>query len=573
VSAQDDGTLTPEQERDAPWAKDASGKVIQARPRALRAVRDDEPPPSDRRVEIRTDESLDVQGDKAIRALAAEENLYQQAGHLVRVLRLDPSSATPAKPDGTPEIRRAESETLRELIARHAAYQRYDRKEKELTDCHPPKDVAAAVRKRGEWPGIRPLESILEAPCLRPDGTVLARAGYDERLRALLLPGADFPTVRDEPEQAHATKALRALEEPFKEFPWSRPEEIYVPIAAILTLYARPAIRGAIPAIVFDSSVAGSGKTLASGTVHAAYTGRWSESNTYPDDHIELEKSLAGEAMSGSPVIDWDNVEGLVEPPPLLKVLTARDKVRMRVMGTNTKVSLRWRALIMLNGVNLVIGRQMSRRCLVARMEPKQERPEERQGFKLNLPEWTPANRTRLGVAALTILRGFCHAGKPKGDVPLLGSFEEWAELVPRAIVWAGGLDVTRCRPSTGASGDDPDTAALRVILPAWERLGGAAGMGTAEALRLLYPGGRRPGTEGPPDGYDDLRDALEALCGGRRGGVWAVPSPEALRYKLRSLKGRWLSGKRLVNRGDARGKEPVRWCVESVSEGGDTGG
>lgn len=554
---------------DPDFVRDVDGNIIDAKPR-LRAVRQSDPPPSDRLPQIRIDEPLDVQGDKAIAALAAEENLYQQAGHLVRVVRLDPSSATAAKPDGTPEIRRAESETIRELLARWARWERFNTKEKELVSCHPPKDVAAAVRKRGEWPGIRPLESVLEAPCLRPDGTVLARPGYDEQLRSILLPGADFPTVRDEPEIEHARKALKALVQPFEEFPWSRPEELYVPIAAILTLYARPAIRGAIPAIVFDSSVAGSGKTLASGTVHAAYTGRWSESNTYPEDHIELEKSLAGEAMAGSPVVDWDNVEGHVEPPPLLKVLTARDKVRMRVMGANTKVSLRWRSLIMLNGVNLVIGRQMSRRCIVARMEPNQERPEERQGFKLNLPEWTPRNRTRLGVAALTILRAYCHAGKPTADVPLLGSFEEWAALVPRAIVWAGGLDVTRCRPSSGASGDDPDTAALRVILPAWERLGGVQGMGTAEALRVLYPGGKRPAPhEGPPDGFEDLRDALEALCGGRRPGGIATPSAEGLRYKLRSLKGRWLGVKRLMSRDASDGKGPVRWAVETASKPG----
>lgn len=545
-----------------PWARDVHGKVIEAAPRE-RAE-----PPSNVvpiRPVIRTDEPLDRQGDRAIAALAAEPNLYQQAGHLVRIVMVDPSCATPAKPDGTPEIRPVETETIRELCAKHIDYRRLNKRDNELQPCHPPKDVAAAIKRRGEWHGVRPLESVLEAPCLRPDGSVLATPGYDPSLRALLLSDAGFPKVREEPEVSHARKALAALVEPFEQFPWARPEDLYVPVAAILTLYARQAIRGATPAIVFDSSVAGSGKTLASGTVHAAYTGRWSSSNTYPEDVIELEKSLAGEAMSGAPVVDWDNVEGFVEPPPLLKVLTARDKVRLRVMGSNTKISLPWRALVMLNGVNLVIGRQMSRRCLVARLEPKDERPEERQGFKLNLPLWTPENRTRLGVAALTVLRAYHVAGKPTCDVPTVGSFEEWG-IVPRAIVFAGGLDVTRCRPGIGPAADDPETTALRVILPGWARLGGVDGMGTADAIRLLYPMGRRPGTDHPPDGFEDLRDALEALCGGRRPGGIGPPSAESLRYKLRSLKGRWLGGKRLVSRDDSGGVRPVRWAVEVAS-------
>jgi putative DNA primase/helicase len=554
------------------FVRDEHGNIVEAvdldaqeRPRVnghLRAVDGSEEP--DERPLIRTDWTLQHQGDAAVECLAAEPNVYQQAGHLIRVVRLDPSSATPAKPDGTPEIRRAESETIRELLSHHAHWMRPSPKSGDLQPTHPPRDIAIAVRKRGEWRGIRPLEAIVEAPCLRPDGTVLYEPGYDERLRVLLLPGADFPRIRDEPREEHAAKALKALLAPFAQFPWTRPEDQYVPVAAILTLYARTAILGAVPAVVFDSSIEGSGKTLASGTIHAAYTGRWAESNTYPDDPVELEKSLAGEAMAGSPVVDWDNVEGLIEPPPLLKVLTARDKVRMRVMGTNTKVSLRWRAQVMLNGINLILGRQMARRCLVARMEPKEERPWERGGFTLDLPTWTPANRQLLGVAALTILRGFVCAGRPDMGIRPLGSFEEWSALIPRALAWAGGLDVTVCRRAAGPAGDDPETAALRVILPAWERLGGAHGLGTSEAIRLLYPGGRPPGPNDAPDGWDDLRDALEALCGGRRSPL-AAPSPEALRYKLRAMKGRWIAGKCLANRDHSDGKVAVKWVVQSA--------
>lgn len=550
------------------WATDAGGNVIEPKPR-LRAVRDDEGPPDepDLRPIIRTSSPLAEQGDAGLDALCGEPNLYQQSGYLARVVRVDPSEATPQRPDGSPEIRRAETETIRELLSRHADFERFDKSEKQWVATHPPKDVAAAIRKRGEYPGIRPLDAIIESPTLRPDGSLLDRPGYDAATRVLLLPGVDFPKIRDEPLIEHAHKALAALCEPFKEFPWTRPEGMYVPIAAILTLAARTAIQGSIPAIVFDSSVAGAGKTLLSGTVTASYTGRWAEGNTFPDDPVEMEKSLGGEAMSGAAIVDFDNVEGLVESPPLLKVLTARDRTRLRVMGSNTKISVRWRALIILGGVNIVLGRQMSRRSIVARLEPAQERPEEREGFALDLPRWAPANRTRLCAAALTLLRAYVVAGRPDPGVRLLGSFEEWTALVARAIVWAGGLDVTRCRPSTSQGGDDPETEALRVVLPRWQALTRAhgverEGMTCGELLKVLYPGGRRPGRDEPPDGYDELRDALEALASPKRSGGSSIPTAASLGYRLRAIKGRWIASKSFINRAPTDGNRAATWAV-----------
>ncbi len=549
---------------------DESGELA-ARPRRLRAVRDDEPPfVTDTRRVIRTDIPLIAQGDEGSAALAAEPNLYQQAGHLVRVVRVDPSSATPQRPDGTPELRRAAKETIRELLSRHARFEKFDRTERTYLETHPPKEVAEAIKMRGEWPGIRPLDGVIEGPTLRPDGSLLDRPGYDAATRVLYLPGVDFPKIRDEPTIDHARKALAALVEPFAQFPWSRPEQLYVPIAAILTLAARTAIQGSVPAIVFDSSVAGSGKTLLSGVVTASHTGRWAEGNTFPDDPVELEKSLGGEALAGASIVDFDNVEGLVESAPLLKVITARDKTRLRVMGTNTKISVRWRALVILGGVNIILGRQMSRRALVARLEPREERPEERGGFALDLPRWAPANRTRLGVAALTILRGYIVAARPDVGVRLLGSFEEWSALVARAIVWAGGLDVTACRPQATSGGEDPETEALRVILPSWlalsSRLGqGDKGMTCGEVLKVLYPGGRRPGRDEQPDGHDELRDALEALVLGRRASAPMAPSPSAIAYKFRTVKGRWIGALCLVYKENSDTSRAGTWAVVSA--------
>jgi putative DNA primase/helicase len=522
------------------------------------------PPVSDGRPVIRTSLELHEQGDAAVRVLSSDPDLYQQAGHLVRVVRVDPSCATPERPDGTPEIRRVETETLREQVSRYSIWERYDQRLETWVQCQPPAPVAAAVRKRGQWFGVRPLEAVTESPALRPDGSILDKTGYDAPTRVLFVPSQAFPQVRDRPTVEHARKALAALEELFAQVPFERPEQRYVPIAALLTVVARPAIRGAVPAFGFNSPVAGAGKSLCVQVISSIATGRASEPNTYPDDPVELEKSLGAEALSGAPIIDFDNIEVPVESGPLLKAITAKDKVRLRVLGLSQKVSARWRAVVLLGGVGLLIGRQMDRRVIMANIVPKEERPELRTGFAIkNLDLYALDNRGRLLVAALTILRGYCLAvaeGGERVQTATLGNFEEWCRLVPAAIVWAGGLDVTGCRPAAIQGHEDPETTGLRAVLDHWNVLATSEGATIASVVELLYPNGRKVSPdEGRADGYGPLRTALEDLCPTKGS---SPPTRHQIGQKFKKLQGRWIGKKSLKNRNDTKPGETAKWAV-----------
>ena len=93
------------------------------------------------------------------------------------------------------------------------------------------------------------------------------------------------------------------------------------------------------------------------------------------------------------------------------------------------------------------------------------ENPEAREDFKHpNLRAWVKEARARLVVAALTLLRAYFVAGMPE-PVKTIGSFESWAKLVPSAIRWAGGSDVTECRVTDDA---EPEKDMLRELLAAW---------------------------------------------------------------------------------------------------------
>ena len=71
-------------------------------------------------------------------------------------------------------------------------------------------------------------------------------------------------------------------------------------------------------------------------------------------------------------------------------------------------------------------------------------------------------------AAALTILRGFTAAGKPKHGNPPLGGFEDWDALVRGALIWAGADDPLETRDRVRRAGD-ADLDALRVAPDAWQ--------------------------------------------------------------------------------------------------------
>lgn len=424
----------------------------------------------------------------------------------------------------------------------------------------PPDDLVKAILEAGAWEGgIHTLDGLSETAFLRPDGTLATAAGFDRSTGYYLVPGSAFLDVPDEPTQADAAAALLELEEVFVDFPHVSRSHRMVPIAAILTLLARPAIRGSVPAFLFDASTRGSGKSLQTDAVALVATGRTSSKMSWPPIPEELEKVLAAYALRGADLVNFDNVATGFGGASLDKCLTAIDRVELRVLGKSEVPDLPWRAAIMASGNNLVILGDTTRRVLVSRVESPLENPEDRTDFQHpDLLAWVHEHRTRLVRAALVILRGFVVAGRPSQGLRPWGSFEAWAALVPNAIAWAGGADVMACRPEVSGT-VEPEKAALLAVLEFWPRLAGEAGTTAKRAVEALYPTDRARGGPMPPDGFEDLRDALESVTNAKPG---LPPTPVSVGKFLQRVCGRVVSGKRLARRNDRLGL--ATWRVEN---------
>lgn len=498
---------------------------------------------------IATDTDLESLTDRTIEAIAEDRRLFQRAHELVHVTCAegDEESRAPLA-KGSPVIHTVTMPTMRERIASAVRWVRVNA-EGEERSALPPDTVVSAVLARGHWRGIDPIVGVTETPFLRPDGSLVQRAGYDRATGYLYTPNASYPVVPEAPTEEQAREALALLTDVWCDFPFVDDASRMVPVATTLTILARPGIAGAVPGMGHDASTRGTGKTFAAELEVRIGTGRPPPVATFPagrDGEAELEKMLGAYALAGAPVVFFDNVPIGVPfgGAPLEKVLTATDKVSLRRLGQSEAPEIPWRSVIIVSGNNLTIREENARRMLVCRQVSTIERPEERTGFRHpKLREYVQENRPRLVAAALTILRGYVAAGRPDVGTISLGSFEAWSALVPAAIRWAGGADVMGARVTLTGDNDEAMATLATVLGHLRSFMNGDSNGLTANAiLDALYPADRKRDAE--PDGWDELRRSIESATSTRPGNR---PDTAAFGRYLRGHRDRIVDGRRLV--------------------------
>ena len=282
---------------------------------------------------------------------------------------------------------------------------------------------------------LKPLDAVISAPTLRPDGSVLSSLGYDENTR-LLFDADDIPqTVPHNPTREQAEAALHKVWEVFETFPFVGPLDCAVHLAAILTAAVRPMISTA-PAFAYDAPVQGSGKTLLARCIGALATGYdpdiWP--HTAGRDDEETRKRIFTALRSGARAIVWDNVVGTFDSAAMASLLTS-DRYRDRVLGKSESSSVPNRAMMLMTGNNLTLTGDMARRVLVARINPDTDKPFAR-AFSVDPLAVCVAERQQMIAAALTLIRYYLSSGVQRSGAGRMGSFEAWDEWVRQTIIY-----------------------------------------------------------------------------------------------------------------------------------------
>ncbi len=274
---------------------------------------------------ISLDHDLKAALDQTEAALkGAAVPLYQRAGQLVRVYRIDCDDTAI---DGL--LRQSGSLTIDEVEPFWFSQQVQQLVTFVSKGGHVEPSVQFCkhylIGRKGEW-RLPVLKGIIEAPTLRPDGTVLQEKGYDPRTRLFLDFGQTvFPKVPEKPTIEDAKKALGSFVEVIRGFPFvpdQMPDTWYpdqnegrkpsasrsVLLSAWLSGCVRRTLR-TVPLHAIDAPTMGTGKSKIADIVSIILTGRPANVMSQGGSEEEDEKRLFATLWAGDQVISIDNIE------------------------------------------------------------------------------------------------------------------------------------------------------------------------------------------------------------------------------------------------------------------------
>ena len=400
----------------------------------------------------------------ALEAVLTKNNagVFQRGGILVSISRV-PIEVEKIKRKGKAHVIAPVSAVrLRELGSKYSNWTKFDNRKQDYKTIDCPREVADTLWNRTEW-DLPLLRAVLGAPTIGENGEIICQPGHDENTGVFLYMEDWKEIENDNPTLDDAIKALAFIEDLVSEFPFVDAAGRAAWVACLLTSLIRWSLRTA-PFFSFDAPVMATGKSLLAELIGILCTGREPATTNQPSDPAEAQKKLLASLLAGDPVLLIDNIEHPIYGEALCSVATS-DTYRDRMLGRSQMVTVSTAVTIMLNGNNLTVRGDLSTRILVTRLDAGMERPEERV-FKRNIRVYAYKHRHDLVNAALTILRAYELAGRPKVKIPEFGRFEEWSARVRAPLVWAGAADP--CDTRSRVESADPEREMHAALLTAW---------------------------------------------------------------------------------------------------------
>lgn len=502
--------------------------------------------------------------------LASHVRLFQRGPFIVRAAPRPPMSSRDfERPAGSLGIVSVDRAYLTELLTRVAHWERHDKRDDKWKPINCPGDVAATyLARRGLW-RLPPLLSVVSAPTLRPDGTVLQRPGYDSSTATLYEPcGMTFADIPNDPSRSDAMDALAFLRRTFNTFPFvnerggadtSVDEAVF--IAAVLQAVVRKSLDTA-PLITFSATVMESGKSLLATSVGLIANGIGPTIMRYPETNEEAAKLALSVLLQGESVVVLDNVDRAIEGDWLCIILS-EEKYSGRMLGSLEVIEVPTNVTWLATANNAVLAGDVRTRALLCRIDPDCEHPSSRR-FEVDLRDWIPQHRAELVAAALTIMRAFVVSGERVEEFCTpWDRFKRWSNMVRTPLIWLGMADP--CDSLRLLEKEDPKRATLLRLLNHWHsRYGGNYPNGNpgpqkkkaSEVItEFLDSAAANPGAVDP-----DYRELIYQIAGDRGGTLRSMK----LAAYLRAHVGRIIDGKKIEKGEEENGT--TLWSVVDVT-------
>jgi putative DNA primase/helicase len=421
---------------------------------------------------------------------------------------------------------------------------------------NPPEEVARGILVGQDSWNFPSVAGVVTSPTLRPDGSILAAEGYDPDTKLYVAKIPKLPPIPGPLTKDHAVRALSSLDSLLDEFPFEDDASRSVALSGILTVVCRGAFPVA-PLHAVTAPTPGSGKSYLIDVIAAVANGNFAAVFTWSTSSEENEKRIDGALLDGSSIIAIDNISMDFGGDKICQTVE-RPLASVRRLGQSDRFEVENRATVFATGNNLILKGDITRRALVAVLDPRLDRPELRQ-FRRKPTEVVFQDRGRFIAAALTVVAAYIQAGQPN-KLPPLASFEAWSDTIRSALVWLGRADPVETMKRI--IDEDPDHQARVEFCRAWAALGGQA-----RTVDQLIEAGDAKAPVSPattPDSpalgsqyaNQQFRDALLEVAGLR-----GIIDKERLAKWLRTNNGRVIEG-HIIQKRNAR---KALWSIQKT--------
>ncbi|MBE0567946.1 MAG: hypothetical protein IH621_18475 [Krumholzibacteria bacterium] len=281
-------------------------------------------------------------------------------------------------------------------------------------------------------PDLPPLEAVITTPVFDAGWRLIDEPGYHPGSRLWLdrEPGTDPVTVPRQPNDAEFAAARSLIiDDLLVDFPFAADSDRAHAVAALLLPFARRMFDGPTPIHLIEAPTPGSGKSLLAELVSLVAMGGAPGCTTLTTNEEENRKKLTAILARGGPIISIDNVKDGLWSAQVAAAVTS-GVWEDRILGKTQMVSYPIRALWLVSSNNPRLSMEIARRCVRIRIEPVEEKPWKRSGFKHDpIREWVRQNRPALVQALLTVIQHWICAGGPHSD-QTMGSFESWSRVI-----------------------------------------------------------------------------------------------------------------------------------------------
>jgi hypothetical protein len=488
------------------------------------------------------------QAEEILLPRAAELGIFQRGGQLVRVVSLP----RPRKEGGltlpadSVIVEAVTAPQLQEIWDRLI---RFEKETEKITfPIDAPARLAHAYIDRTAGRRVPVLAGTIFCPLLLDDDSIPS-PGFHEPSGLYFVSSHDWPAVPAKPTAADVQDALAVLLEPFAEFPWVGAQSYAAHLSAIFTAIQRRVLPSA-PLFVYRAPERRTGKSLLAESVAIIATGRPAPATAMSTDGDEFRKTITAALYRGAPIINLDNVDGVLSSPFLSMALT-QSTYEDRILGESRMVQLPTTTTWTATGNNIALKSDLAVRAVQIEIDAGCEHPEERKFAIRDLPSHLLEHRTELVRAVLTVLRAYRVAGSPDMDLKPWGGFDGWSATIRGAIVFAGLPDPAGTRELVSQA--DPERENAYELLAALRTAFNDDTFTVRKVLDLA-----EPASSFGRGGDAVLLDAIKGVAS-RRG----VIDRQALGHWLRHWKDRIVKDYRLVR---VDGSNVAIWRVEILA-------